>query len=70
MNDLFRYAAHSPPVISWSEMYDVIGFELVSNGDELRLFLDDIKARLDERVSIGEFVGTEHSPRVLSLIHI
>jgi benzoyl-CoA reductase/2-hydroxyglutaryl-CoA dehydratase subunit BcrC/BadD/HgdB len=65
MNDLFRYAAQSPPVISWSEMYDVIGFELVSNSDELRLFLDDITVRLDERISIGEFVGTEHSPRVL-----
>lgn len=65
MNDLFRYAAQSPPVISWSEMYDVIGFELVTNSEELKLFLDDVKARLDERVSIGEFVGTEHSPRVL-----
>jgi len=65
MNDLFRYAAQSPPVISWCEMYDVIGFELVSNSDELKLFLDDIKTRLNERVSIGEFVGTQHSPRVL-----
>ena len=65
VNDFFRYAAHSPPVISWNEMYDVIGFELVSSSDELRLFLDDITIRLDERVSDGEFVGTMRSPRVL-----
>ena len=40
MNDFFKYAAHFPPVISWSEMYDVIGLELVSNSDELRQLLD------------------------------
>jgi benzoyl-CoA reductase/2-hydroxyglutaryl-CoA dehydratase subunit BcrC/BadD/HgdB len=65
MNYFFRYAAHSPPTINWSEMYDVIGFELVSDSDELQLFLDDIIVRLDERVIDGEFVGTTSSPRIL-----
>jgi benzoyl-CoA reductase/2-hydroxyglutaryl-CoA dehydratase subunit BcrC/BadD/HgdB len=65
MSDLFRFAAHSPPAISWNELYDVIGFELVSNSEELKLFLDNIKGRLDERIKDGEFVGTTRSPRVL-----
>ena len=65
MNDFFKYAAHFPPVISWSEMYDVIGLELVSNSDELRRLLDNITIRLDERLREGEFVGNAHSPRVL-----
>ena len=65
MNDFFKYIAHSPPLISWSEMYDVFGIELVSNSDELRYLLDDITIRLEERVSNGEFIGTMRSPRVL-----
>jgi benzoyl-CoA reductase/2-hydroxyglutaryl-CoA dehydratase subunit BcrC/BadD/HgdB len=65
MNDFFSYAVYSPPVISWSEMYDVIGLELVSNSYELRRLLQDITPKLDARISNGEFVGTVHSPRVL-----
>jgi benzoyl-CoA reductase/2-hydroxyglutaryl-CoA dehydratase subunit BcrC/BadD/HgdB len=65
MNDFFKYAAHFPPVISWSEMYDVIGLELVSNSNELRLLLDSITPKLDERISKGEFIGAMGSPRVL-----
>jgi benzoyl-CoA reductase/2-hydroxyglutaryl-CoA dehydratase subunit BcrC/BadD/HgdB len=65
MNDFFSYAEHFPPVVSWSEMYDVIGLELVSNSDELERLLDDITINLDERISKGEFVGNGHSPRVL-----
>jgi len=65
MNDFFKYAAYFPPAISWSEMYDVIGFELVSNSYELQLFLSDITGVLDERIYNGEFVGTLRSPRVL-----
>jgi len=65
MNDFFKYAAHFPPVISWSEMYDLIGLELVSNSDELRQLLDSITPKLDERINKGEFIGAMHSPRVL-----
>jgi benzoyl-CoA reductase/2-hydroxyglutaryl-CoA dehydratase subunit BcrC/BadD/HgdB len=65
MNDFFKYTAHSPPAISWSEMYDVIGLELVSNSDELQRLLEDITPKLDERIREGEFIGNGHSPRVL-----
>jgi benzoyl-CoA reductase/2-hydroxyglutaryl-CoA dehydratase subunit BcrC/BadD/HgdB len=65
MNDFFTYAEHFPPLISWSEMYDVIGLEPVSNSDELRRLLDNITAKLDKRLGKGEFIGNTHSPRVL-----
>lgn len=65
MNDLFAYAAHSPPAISWSEMYDLIGLELVSNSDELHRILEGVTVKLDRRINRGEFVGSTHSPRVL-----
>jgi len=65
MNDLFAYAAHFPPAISWSEMYDVIGLELVSNSDELHRILEEVTVKLDRRINRGEFIGSTHSPRVL-----
>lgn len=65
MNDLFAYAAHSPPAISWSEMYDLIGLELVSNSDELHRILEGVTVKLDRRINRGEFIGSTHSPRVL-----
>ena len=65
MNHFFSYAAQSPAVIGWNEMYDVIGLELVSSSDELERILDGINLRLDERISNGEFTGTADSPRVL-----
>jgi len=65
MNDFFKYAAQFPPVISWNEMYDVIGLELVSNSYELQHLLDGIEANLEKRIVKGEFVATTDSPRVL-----
>ncbi len=65
MNDFFKYIAHAPPLISWSELYDVFGVELVSTSDELRYVLDGIATTLDERLQNGEFIGAVDSPRVL-----
>ncbi|MFZ2798827.1 MAG: double-cubane-cluster-containing anaerobic reductase [Syntrophorhabdus sp.] len=65
MKDFFAYAAYSPPVVSWDEMYDVIGLELVSNSYELGELLEDITLKLDERIIAGESIGTVGSPRVL-----
>jgi len=64
MNDFFSYAAHCPPLMSWSEMYDVIGLEMVSNSYELRILLDGIKIKLEERRIKSEFTGNGGSPRV------
>lgn len=65
MNDFFKYIAHSPPLISWSELYDVFGIELVSDSYELSQQLNTIAIRLEERMNNGDFVGTVQSPRVL-----
>lgn len=65
MNNFFRYAVHSPPVVSWDEMYDVIGLDLVSNSHELRRILKNISIKLDERINDREYIGTTGSPRVL-----
>lgn len=65
MNDFFAYAAHIPPLLSWSEIYDVIGIEFVSGSDELRRLLEGITAGLDGRLGKGEFIGSARLPRVL-----
>lgn len=65
MNNFFQYTSHFPPVISWDEMYDVIGLELVSNSDELQRILEDVTKKLDERIIEGEYIGTIESPRVM-----
>jgi len=65
MNNFFQYTSHFPPVISWDEMYDVIGLELVSNSDELQRILEDVTKKLDERIIEGEYIGTIESSRVM-----
>jgi benzoyl-CoA reductase/2-hydroxyglutaryl-CoA dehydratase subunit BcrC/BadD/HgdB len=65
MNDFFKYIAHSPPLMSWEELYDVFGIELVSDSHELRQQLNAIAIRLDERLNDGVFIGSIQSPRVL-----
>lgn len=65
MNSFFSYAEHFPPLIGWREMQEVIGLDLVSSSEELRIMLDDIIVSLNERLNKGEFIGTTRSPRVL-----
>ncbi len=65
MNDFFKYAAHFPPIISWSELYDIIRWKLVSNSDELQRLPEDITQKLDERIIEGEYIGTIESLRVI-----
>jgi benzoyl-CoA reductase/2-hydroxyglutaryl-CoA dehydratase subunit BcrC/BadD/HgdB len=65
MGDFFSFAAYFPPLISWSEMYEVIGLEMVSNSDELRRLLKGITIKLCERLRKGEHPGNGRSPRVL-----
>ena len=65
MNDFFAYMAHFPPLVSWSEMYDVFGLEYVSNGDELDQELQNLAAKLEMRRENGHYVGKPLSPRVL-----
>lgn len=65
MNRFFSYAAYCPSVVSWNEMYDVIGMELVSSSGELERLIDEVCVRLDQRLNRREFVGDRQSPRIL-----
>ncbi len=65
MNKFFSYAANDPPLISWSELYDVFALEYVSNSYELNLLLEALAEKLDKRLRDGEHIGNGHSHRVL-----
>lgn len=65
VNDFFKYVEHSPPLLSWSEMYDLFGIEYVSNSDELQATLEGLAVKLEKRRDNGNFVGTVLCPRVL-----
>lgn len=65
MNRLFRYAALERPVLSWSEMYDVIAVASVMTAEELQLLLDGIFPKLEERVASGRGFGKPGAPRIL-----
>ncbi|MFA5617805.1 MAG: double-cubane-cluster-containing anaerobic reductase, partial [Syntrophorhabdaceae bacterium] len=65
MNDFFKYMAHFPPLVNWSEMYDVFSLEYVSDGDELDQELQSLAAKLDMRRDKGHHIGGDFSPRVL-----
>jgi len=62
---LFGYAAHTPPVLSWQEMYDVIALAQVVSTPELMEFLGPIFVKLDKRLADKKHVGAAGSPRVL-----
>jgi benzoyl-CoA reductase/2-hydroxyglutaryl-CoA dehydratase subunit BcrC/BadD/HgdB len=62
---LFGYAAHTPPVLSWQEMYDVIALAQVVSTPELAEFLGPIFVKLDKRLADKKHVGAAGSPRVL-----
>lgn len=65
MNRLFDYAALIPPVINWSEMYDVIALAFVSTAAELCELIEGLVEKLEARRAQGIFFGTPDSPRVM-----
>ena len=65
MMRFFDYAARKPPVVSWSEMYDVIAVAQVVTATELREFLALIFDKLDARIQNDIGFGNDNSPRVL-----
>jgi benzoyl-CoA reductase/2-hydroxyglutaryl-CoA dehydratase subunit BcrC/BadD/HgdB len=62
---LFGYAAHTPPVLSWQEMYDVVAVAQVVTTPELMEFLGPIFVKLDKRLADKKHLGAAGSPRVL-----
>ncbi len=65
MNRIFEYAALTPPVISWSEMYDVIALAFVSTAEELETLLDPLFGKLKARRAQGIYFGQPDAPRVM-----
>jgi benzoyl-CoA reductase/2-hydroxyglutaryl-CoA dehydratase subunit BcrC/BadD/HgdB len=65
MQQFFAYAATHPPVVSWSEMYDVIAMANISSSTELRAFLDPVFEKLESRKAQGIHFGMPRSPRVM-----
>ncbi len=65
MQRIFDYAARKPPVLHWTEMYDVAFLALPATGEEITPLLEQLLGRLEERVRAGEYIGRPGAPRVL-----
>jgi benzoyl-CoA reductase/2-hydroxyglutaryl-CoA dehydratase subunit BcrC/BadD/HgdB len=65
MNRIFDYAALKPPVLHWTEMYDVGFLALPATGEEMTPLLEELLDKLELRVQVGEHVGQPGAPRVL-----
>jgi len=53
MRKIFDYAAMRPPVIGWSELYDIIFLATIATGKDIEPILKDIIIQLDKRVQNG-----------------
>ena len=65
MFSFFEYAKTRPPVVNWSEMYDIISLATVMNATELQSIVGPVLQKLDRRVSERVFFGKPDAPRVL-----
>lgn len=65
MRMIFNYAAMTPSVISWKEMYDITFLAGAAKADDIIPKLQEIILKLKERVNAGYAYGREGAPRVL-----
>jgi benzoyl-CoA reductase/2-hydroxyglutaryl-CoA dehydratase subunit BcrC/BadD/HgdB len=65
MRKIFSYAAMQPPVVSWTELFDVISIAMSSRGDEIIPQLEKITTILDSRVESGYSHVDADAPRVM-----
>jgi len=65
MRRIFDFAAMTPPVVSWAELYDVIFIAMASKGSEVNPQLENIIEKLEKRVESGYMHGSPQSPRVM-----
>jgi benzoyl-CoA reductase/2-hydroxyglutaryl-CoA dehydratase subunit BcrC/BadD/HgdB len=65
IDGFFDCLTRHPPPVCWQEIYDVIGLDPISTGEELQTLMTGIAARLEERVEAGIGFGAPSSPRVL-----
>lgn len=65
MNRIFDFTKHQPPVISWSELYDLTFLAQSANFSDIAPLLEETIRKLEKRVADGVFFGDVNSPRVL-----
>jgi benzoyl-CoA reductase/2-hydroxyglutaryl-CoA dehydratase subunit BcrC/BadD/HgdB len=65
MNRVFDYAAKKPPVLKWSETYELALLAQIAYTRDLRPIFDKVFKTLEEREEKGVRYGTGSSPRVL-----
>ncbi len=65
MRRIFDFSAMQPPVISWTELYDVIFIAMAAKADDIVPQLEEIIARLEKRAESGYRYGDAKAPRVM-----
>ena len=63
--EIFGFAALTPPVISWSEMIDIVFLAGPLSGKEINHILKEKISILNKRIQDGMFIGKKNSPRIL-----
>jgi benzoyl-CoA reductase/2-hydroxyglutaryl-CoA dehydratase subunit BcrC/BadD/HgdB len=64
MNRIFDFAARTPPVMNWQELYDLTFLAQPSSSSDMEPVLDAALAGLRRRVEQGVFYGPLGAPRV------
>jgi benzoyl-CoA reductase/2-hydroxyglutaryl-CoA dehydratase subunit BcrC/BadD/HgdB len=65
MNRIFDFAKLQPPVINWSEMYDITWLAQPAKFSDIAPLLEETIKKLDKRAADGVGFGNADSPRVL-----
>ncbi|MCX5855538.1 MAG: double-cubane-cluster-containing anaerobic reductase [Deltaproteobacteria bacterium] len=65
MNRVFDYAAQKPPVLKWSEIYELANLSQVAFTGDLHPIFENVFKTLEERKAKGIYYGAVTSPRVL-----
>jgi benzoyl-CoA reductase/2-hydroxyglutaryl-CoA dehydratase subunit BcrC/BadD/HgdB len=65
MNRIFDFTKYQPPVISWSELYDLTFLAQPATFSDIAPLLEETIKKLEKRVADGVFFGDVNSPRVL-----
>jgi benzoyl-CoA reductase/2-hydroxyglutaryl-CoA dehydratase subunit BcrC/BadD/HgdB len=65
MNRIFDFAKLQPPVINWSEMYDITWLAQPANFSDIAPLLEETIQKLEKRAADEVVFGNADSPRVL-----